>query len=131
MFWVFATITSNDAKMLPLKMGPRSLRAYCVSVRCCKHCYPTTTGKNVFYFFLWFYTPQREGFFCILQVSVFRCMDYYSTIIGKDFLLWIVARSPLMRQKILSLKMGIPSLGVAFIQERYSLVSDCYHKEYS
>ena len=46
---------------------------------------------------------QREGF-CILQVSVSKCIDCYSTTIDKDFLLWIVAWLPPMRQKYSRLK---------------------------
>ena len=80
------------------------VQEYIVSVSNYKDCYPTSLGKDFFDIFIWFYAPQREGFFVILPVSVCRCIACYPTTIDKDFLLWFVARSPPMRQKCSHLK---------------------------
>ena len=49
------------------------------------------------------------------------------TTVSKDFLLWIIARLPPLRQKCSHLK----CLRLAFSKARYSLVRDSYHQEYS
>ena len=69
-------------KMLPIKMSLPSLGVYYVRF------YPPPIGR---------------GFF-ILQVSRSMCIACYPTTIGKEFLLWIVACSPAIRQKCLHLK---------------------------
>ena len=66
-------VTSNEAKMLSLKIGLLSLGVYYVAM-------VLATGRT----------------FCILQRSVSRCIACYPTTIDKDFLLWIVARLPPM-----------------------------------
>ena len=52
---------------------------------------PTTNGKGFFVF-------------CILQLSISRCIACYPNTICKDFLLWIVALLPPMREKCSHLK---------------------------
>ena len=64
--------------MLSLKIGLPSLGVYYVAM-------VLATGRT----------------FCILQRSVSRCIACYPTT---DFLLWIVARLPPMRQKCSHLK---------------------------
>ena len=43
--WFCAVVTSNEAEMLPVKMGLLSLRVYYVSVSSCKDCYPPLLAR--------------------------------------------------------------------------------------
>ena len=84
-------------------------------------------GEDVFSLVL----PTTTGrVFCDLQVSVTSCMGCYPTTVGKDFLLILYWLTP-NKAKMLSLKMGLPSLRVVFRQVRYFLVRDSCHQQYS
>ena len=97
LLWLFA-VTSNEAKTLPQKMGLPNLEVYYVNVRSYKDCYPNIYWKHFFSLVL------MRRVVCILQVNVNRCMGCYLTAIGKDFLLWLFAQPPPMRQKCSNLK---------------------------
>ena len=94
LLWLFS-VTSNEAKMLLLKMGLSSLGVYYVSVSSYKECYHITYRHG---FFFSSFTHHNGKIFCILQLSIRRCMVCYPTTTGKYFLLWLFARSPPMSQ---------------------------------
>ena len=108
LLWLLA-VTSSETKMFPLKMGLLSLGVY----------------------YVWFYPPPTGRAFCILQVSVSRCIACYPSTIGKDFFSLDCCSVASNEAKMLPLKMGLPSLEVAFSQARYFGVRDSYHQEYS
>ena len=107
LLWL-VTVTSNDATMLPIKVVLTSLGVF----RCLV--LPTTNGKGFLYF------PSK-----FKQVYSFLIHHYWQKVFALDF-----SSVNSNEVKMLPLKMGVPSLGVAFCQARYSLVRDFYHQEY-
>ena len=71
---IFA-VKFNEAKTVPLKIGLTGSGVYYVSKSSCTDCYTLTIGKYFLIFSL--VLPITMGkVFCILQVSVSRCMDF-------------------------------------------------------
>ena len=101
--WVFFVFYINI--MLPLKLGLPSLGVYevCLII-------PTTKGKGFLYF-------------------ASKCMQVYNLLphhYWQGFFALDCYPVTSNEAKMLQPKMGLPSLGVAFSQARYSLVKDSY-----
>ena len=72
----FADVTSNEVKMVPLKMGLLNLRVYYVSARSCKDCYPTIIGRDFLNFFSGLTHHNEKGFLCFAS----KCKQMYGLL---------------------------------------------------
>ena len=108
LLWLLA-VTSSEAKMLPIKVILTSLGVF----RCLV--LPTTNGKG----FLYFASKCKQVYSLLIH-------HYWQNAFALD-----CCSINSNEVKMLPLKMGLPSLGVAFSQVRYSLVRYPYHQEYS
>ena len=118
--WIFTVVTTNEAKMIPLKIGLSSLGVYYASVSNCKDCYPTTAGKDFLIFFSGF--THHNGKIFLYFAS--KCKQLYGLLphhCWQGFFALVIFSVTSNEVKMLPLKMGLPSLGVAFSQARYSL----------
>ena len=80
--WLFA-VTSNGAKLPPLKLDLPSLGVYRVSVSSCKNCYLTTIGKDFLIFSSCFTQPNGKGYLYFAS----NCKQMYRPVIP-PLLVW-------------------------------------------
>ena len=119
LLWLLA-VTSNETKMLSLKIGLPSLGVYYVNVSSYKDHFPATAGKDFFYIFLWLCSPQREGNFEFCNAS--KYIQVYNLLphhYWQGFFALVCCAVTSNEAKMLPQKMGLPCLGVvAFSQVR-------------
>ena len=111
--WLFA-VTSNGAKLPPLKLDLPSLGVYRVSVSSCKNCYLTTIGKDFLIFSSCFTQPNGKGYLYFAS----NCKQMYRPVLALVICSVTSNETKMLPFKI---KMDLQNLRVAFSQAKYSL----------
>ena len=119
-------------KIVQLPLPSKTGRVFCTVImsRCVGCCYPTITGKDFLLFFSGF--THHNGT-CFLYFAS-KCKQLYGLLTHhcwQGLFALAICSVTSNEANMLPFKMGLPSLGVAFSQARYSLVRDSYHQEYS